>query len=133
MTANIYGAVDKLSLTGGTMTGPLDGTSIVTGVVVLTYAATINLNVSDGGHFRCTLTGNATIASPSDPADGQKITLELIQDATGGRTVSWGAAFDFGTTGAPTPTATASKRDLIGFVYSASASAWLFAGIMQGF
>jgi hypothetical protein len=122
-----------LPLAGGTMTGPIDGTSILTGAVVLTYASTITLDASAGGHFRVTLTGNPAIASPANPADGQKITFELIQDGTGGRTVTWGAAFDFGSATVPVLTVTASKRDLIGWVYSASLAAWMFAGISKGF
>jgi hypothetical protein len=79
------------------------------------------------------MTGNMTVSAPSNPVDGQKITFELIQDGTGSRTVTWNSAFDYGTAGAPTLTTTASKRDVIGFVYSGSLSKWLCAGSALGF
>lgn len=116
------------------VTNPVTFTQAVTaGVSVLAFAATITINAQTGGHFRVTLTGNTTFAAPLNPADGQKITIEPVQDATGSRTAAWNAAFNFGSAGAPTLTTTASKRDLLGFVYSSSAAAWLSAGIMQGF
>lgn len=116
-------------LAGAAFTGPVSSADAVTaGVVTLTYSATLNINASLGGHFRVTLTGGAAVANPNSPTDGQKITLEVIQDGSGGRTLSWGTAFSFGSAGAPTLTTTPSKRDLLGFVYSASSSTWLFAG-----
>jgi hypothetical protein len=129
----MYGAVDKVSKTGDTMTGPLDGTSILTAVVVLAYASTITPNAQAGGHFRLTLTGNPTINPLANPGDGQKVTFELIQDSAGSRTVTWAAGYVFGASGAPTLTATALKRDLPGFIYSADLGAWMFAGIQKGF
>lgn len=114
--------------------GLLAGYAAVTaGVVTLTYSSSITPDASAGNHFRVILTGNPTINVPSNPADGQKITFELIQDATGSRTVTWAAGYDFGGSSAPALTTTASKRDLAGFVYSASAAKWLYAGIMTGF
>jgi hypothetical protein len=80
-----------------------------------------------------TIAGNRTMGAPSNPTDGQKITFEIIQDATGSRTITWNAAFSFGTAGAPTLSTAANKRDLIGFVYSSSASKWLYAGSQLGF
>lgn len=40
-----------------------------------------------------TLTGNITINVPANPQFGQKMTFQLTEDATGGRTVTWGAGF----------------------------------------
>jgi hypothetical protein len=130
----MYGAVDKVSRTGDTMSGPLtSSSSVTTGVPVLTYASVISLDASTGGHFRVTLTGNAEMGTPANPADGQKITFEVVQDSAGHRTLTWSSAYNFGQAGQPTLTTTAGKRDLIGFVYSASEGQWLFAGIMAGF
>lgn len=39
------------------------------------------------------LTGNITINNPTSFHDGQRMTIRLRQDATGGRTVTWGGAF----------------------------------------
>lgn len=106
--------------------------AVTSGVAVLTYSSSLAVNAALGNHFRVTLTGNVTIGAPSNPTDGQKITFELIQDSTGSRTGSWNSAFDFGSSTTPTLTTTANKRDLVGFVYSSSASKWLYSGISQG-
>ena len=37
--------------------------------------------------------GNLTLANPLNPAQGYILTLRFTQDGTGGRTVTWGAAF----------------------------------------
>lgn len=109
--------------------------SVTSGVQTLTFSSTLAPNAALGDHFAVTLTGNATMSAPTNPPSGsalsQKITFELIQDSTGGRTVTWNSAFNFGTTGAPTLSA-ATKRDLIGFVWSPSASKWQYAGTMPG-
>jgi hypothetical protein len=142
--AVIFGAPDKVSKTGDTMTGPLTveapitGTEAVTaGVVTLAWASTVTPDAALGGHFRCTLAGATTIDAPVSPQDGQKITFELIQDATGGRTVTWGTGFQFGTAGTPALSSAPAKRDLAGFVYSAAANsgagAWLFTGAALGY
>jgi hypothetical protein len=105
--------------------------SVVAGVVAVTFSTSITIDASTGNHFATTLTNNTTINAPSNPTDGAKITFELTQDATGGRTVTWNSVFDFGTTGAPTLSAL-NKTDLIGFVYSSRLSKWMYAGISQG-
>lgn len=102
-------------------------------VVPLTDAPTIAVNGSAGNYFRVTLGGNRTMGSPTNPpSDGQPVRFEVIQDATGSRTLAWGGAYVFGAAGTPTLTITPAKRDLLGFVYSANEAAWLFSGITQG-
>lgn len=101
-------------------------------VDVITFNASITIDATLGNHHRIPLNGNTTLNAPTGPSDGEKITLELIQDATGSRTVTWNAVFDFGASGAPTLTTTANKRDLVGFIYSSSASKWLYAGSQLG-
>ena len=54
----------------------------------ITYASTITPALSNGKNQRCTLTGNVTVAFPTGATDGAELRLVLIQDATGGRTVS---------------------------------------------
>jgi hypothetical protein len=119
----------------GTVQSPLTmAQSATTGVTVLTFSTSMTINAQAGGHFRVTLTASTGVfAAPTNPVDGQKITLEIIQDGTGSRTISsWNSAFDFGSAGTPVLTTTASGRDLLGFVYSASAAKWLFSGITKG-
>jgi hypothetical protein len=39
------------------------------------------------------LTGNLTINAPTNPRTGAMLTFAFIQDATGGRTITWNAVF----------------------------------------
>lgn len=60
----------------------------------ITYAASVTPSVYAGGTVLIgPLTGNITIANPSDGHTGARLTFLLTQDGTGGRTVSWGANF----------------------------------------
>jgi hypothetical protein len=43
----------------------------------LTYAATLTIDSSTGSNFRCALTGDVTIAMPTNPTDGTSINLWL--------------------------------------------------------
>jgi hypothetical protein len=102
-------------------------------VVALTDAATILVNAALGNDFRVTLGGNRTMGAPSNPADGQVITFLLTQDATGSRTVTWNAVYDFGATGAPVLTTTAGDTDAVGFKYDAAKTSWCCLGSALGF
>jgi len=100
----------------------------------LTDAATIATNAALGNHFRVTLGGNRTLGNPTNPTDGQKIIWELIQDATGSRTITLDTAFALGSTiSSVVLTTTASKRDFLGAVYNASTSKWYVIAFSRGF
>lgn len=79
----------------------------------LTDAAPTAWDMSLGFNAKWTLGANRTLSTPTNPIAGWTYSLNVIQDGTGSRTVTWPAAFDWGTTGAPTLTTTASKRDRI--------------------
>jgi len=102
--------------------------------VALTDAATIATNASLGNYFRVTLGGNRTLGNPTNPTDGQKIIWELIQDATGSRTITLDTAFALGTDiSSVTLTTTASKRDFLGAVYNSTASKWYVIAFSKGY
>lgn len=102
--------------------------------VVLTDAATIATDVSLSLHFRVTLAGNRTLGNPTNPVDGQKVIWEIIQDATGSRTLTLGSAFALGTDiSAVTLTTTASKRDLLGAVYNSTTTKWYVIAFVKGY
>lgn len=89
----------------------------------LTDAATIAWNVANGYNARVTLTASGhTIGAPTNLYDGQCISLEVIQDATGSRTVSWNAIWDFGAPGTPILQTTANKADRVFGQYNARTS-----------
>lgn len=103
-------------------------------VDVITFASTITPDCSTGNDFRCTLTGAVTVAAPINPVDGQKITFEFIQDATGSRVVTLNSAFHFGTTLTSfTASTAANKRDRVGVIYNATAGTFDVVAIAQGF
>ncbi len=102
--------------------------------VTLTYAATVTTDVSLSDMFRITLTGNLVLANPTNPMDGQTVTWELTQDATGGRLISFGTAFAFGTDiPTVTLTTTPNKTDFIGAVYRSSVSKWRVIALSRGY
>lgn len=102
--------------------------------VALTDAATIATDASLGNHFRVTLGGNRTLGAPTNPADGQRVIWEIIQDATGTRTLAYNAVFKFGTDiTAAVLTTTASKRDFLGCVYSSTAAFWYVVAFVRGY
>ncbi len=109
---------------------------LVPKVFALTDAANIATNAALGNYATVTLAGNRTMDNPTNPTDGQIITYELKQDATGTRTITWSSTaggFSFGGGTAPTLSTAASKVDLIGFRYSATVGKWLYLGSQTGF
>jgi len=86
----------------------------------LTDGATIDVDASQGDYFTVTLGGNRTINTPTNLYDGQEFYMEVTQDATGSRSLTWGTIFHWGgaTQAAPTLTTTGSNADLLRFVYN---------------
>lgn len=128
-TAGSPGTWTQIASATGTLTQ-----YIAPAVVALTGAASTTVNAALGNDFRLTLTSSAwTIANPSNSVDGQRIDFQLAQDGTGSRTVAWDTNYNFGAAGAPTLTTTASKVDVVAFIYNASLSKWLCGGTVKGF
>lgn len=107
-----------------TFTGTVTTARTVRTPVVVTFAATQTIDGTLGNHFRITMTANMTsLALPTGLVDGQDVLLELIQDATGGRTlagIASGWNVTTALTGAITLTTTASTRSYIGGKYRSS-------------
>lgn len=78
-------------------------------------AATATLNVTTGGIHAITMpAGNITIAI-SNEAVGQCFMIEITQDGTGSRTVTWFSTITWANGSAPTLTTTGAKTDTFGF------------------
>jgi hypothetical protein len=114
-------------------TADANNLTIVSGAIVnvediLTDGATITWDVIDSPVAKVTLGGNRTLSAPSGttPFAGQFVSLLIIQDGTGGRTVTWNAVYEFAADTAPTLTATASLGDLFTFRYNGAK--WLEVG-----
>lgn len=101
------------------------------------YASTVTPNVPNTDILEIgALTGDITIANPanSTPVDGQGLRLRLSQDGVGGRTITWGSQFAFGTdmTTAMIPTAANAKWEMA-FRWHAGTSKWRCTSILRGF
>ena len=93
----------------------------------LTDGATIAWDVSTSPIAKVTLGGNRTLAAPSNAVgSGQYISLLVIQDGTGSRTLTWNAAYEFTADTAPTLTTTANYGDVFTFRYNGTK--WLEVG-----
>jgi len=110
-----------------------NGLTKVSGAVLntedtLTDGSTIAWNVITSPVAKVTLGGNRTFAAPSGttPAAGQFVSLLLIQDGTGSRTITWNAVYEFAADTAPTLTTTANLGDL--FVFRYNGAKWLEVG-----
>ena len=95
----------------------------------LTDQATVTWDASTQDVCKLTLGGNRTMAAPTNNTTGQFISILVIQDGTGSRTLTWNAVFEFATDTAPTLTTTASLGDV--FVFRYNGSKWLEVGRNQ--
>ena len=104
-------------------------------VTPLTYAATLNTDASTGNLFRVTLTGNVTLANPTNATDGKAITWEIKQDGVGSRTVTLGSKFVI-PTNATTPLAwstAANAMDILAVRYNAGADKFYVLSMVGGY
>ena len=92
----------------------------------LSDGSTISWNALTQPVAKVTLGGNRTLAAASGGVAGQFVSLLIIQDGTGSRTVTFNAAYEFASDTAPTLTTTASLGDL--FVFRYNGSKWLEVG-----
>ena len=118
------GAVGQIAAVGSSPT-----------VVALTYAATLNTDASAGDIFDVTLTGNTTLANPSNPVDGKTLRWRIRQDGTGSRTVTLGNKFVIPSTAtSPLPFSTAAnKMDVLAATYNAGRDKWDIIAFVMGY
>lgn len=104
-------ATQTVSTATATVT-PAGGTSSV----VVTLQASTTLTIANGNYA------------------GQHLRLELLQDATGSRTVAFDASVEFGTDIISfTATTAANKRDLVQLIWNSTSAKWMFAAVGHGF
>lgn len=90
-------------------------------VSALTSGATITPDFAAANNFSLTLAINATLANPTNQTAGQSGIITITQDATGGRTLAYGANWKFAGGTVPTLTTAANAVDvLVYYVESAS-------------
>jgi hypothetical protein len=82
---------------------------------ILTDGTTINWDMTGGLFATVTLGGNRTMAAPSNLKIGSAILL-VRQDAVGGRTLTWNAAFKWPGGVAPALSSAANATDVFSFI-----------------
>ena len=86
----------------------------------LTDASTISWNVLTSPVAKVTLGANRTLGAATGAQAGQFVSLLVIQDGTGSRSLTFNAVYEFTGDTAPTLTTTAAKGDLFVFRYNGS-------------
>jgi hypothetical protein len=85
------------------------------GAATLTDGATISWAVGAAQVATVTIAGNRTFAAPTGLVNGGFYSLCVIQDATGSRTITWNAVFDWSGATAPTLSTAANSKDFFIF------------------
>jgi hypothetical protein len=129
ITNSATGNSPDLSVTGDDTNIGLSLTTKGTGLIklndgayfpeaTLTDGTTVTWDASTAPVCKLTLGGNRTLSAPTNGATGQFISIAVIQDATGSRTLTWNSAYEFTGDTAPILTTTVSKADLFVFRYN---------------
>jgi hypothetical protein len=84
-------------------------------VTALTYGATVTPDFALSNNYSLALTGNVTLANPTNLVAGQSGVIAVSQDATGSRTMAFGSYWKFTGGTAPTLTTTANAIDDIAY------------------
>ena len=101
---------------GGSGNGRVTTKGTIGSIVAISYASTITLDFRTSNNFSMTLTGNTTIANPSNISAGQSGVLFISQDSTGSRTAAFGSYWDFSDGTAPTLSTGANQVDVIAWI-----------------
>ena len=102
--------IDVLTSTNNTFTKAQRGA-----ISTLTDAATIAVDLSLANNFKVTLAGNRALGAPTNAVAGQSGMIEINQDGTGSRTLSYNAFWKFAGGVTPTLTTTASAKDVLAY------------------
>jgi hypothetical protein len=125
----------------GTNTTQIASTAFVTNAVAssgsgaysLSYAASVTPVLTSGSLLNVgTLTGAITINAPTGtPVDGQRLTVRLNQDATGGRVITWNAIYRFGNYLSALDISTAAlAENRVTFQYNSVSVKWEAVGLI---
>jgi len=99
-------------------------------ILTLPYSAVLSWDMALGLNATVTLTGNASLLNPSNPIVGRSGFLNVRQDATGSRTLSWAANWEFAGQIAPSLSTTPNAKDKVYYVVE-SATSIVVTGIQR--
>jgi len=124
---------DTTGLGETTATDQLEGRYSVE-VASLVDGATITPDFGANQNFTVTLGGNRTLANPSNVTSdkvGQVGSVFVVQDGTGGRTLSFGSDWEFIGAAAPTLSTAANAVDRIDYIVRSTTS--IHAVVTKGY
>lgn len=97
--------------------------------VALVPGASVAIDLGSGLNFTLAMGGNYTLANPSNVKDGQAGKIEISQDATGSRTLAFGANWVFANGTDPTLSTAANARDIL--FYQVMANGTVFGSLVK--
>lgn len=107
-----------------------DGVWAAADPTTLTFASTIDIDLATFFNAVVTLTGNCTLGLPANPKGGQSGFIRISQDATGGRTMAYHAAWRFAGGVAPTLSTAPNAVDILFF--QVTTVGFIYASLVKG-
>lgn len=105
-------------------------------VLTLTDAATVALHAVLGNDFRLTTTSGVgatrEIGTPSNPVNGQQVSVTIIQDSVGDRLVTWSPAWQFPGGNVPILSTAPGFSDILKFTYYSGPGVWMLTDFIPG-
>lgn len=117
-----------MPLSGGQFTG-----GVAPAEAGLADGASIAVDANLANLFRVTLGGNRVLALPAGGKDGQVIRVEVTQDATGSRVLSFAPGYDFGSAGPVLLSTAPGERDVLLFSRNVPAGTWDVLAFAAGY
>jgi len=131
VTGGTYSA-GQITLSG---TGNVNGTQISTKVLPIALTVVSNTASTDASlssTFTLTLTGNTTLATPTNGFSGQRIVYRLRQDGTGNKLLTLSSGFRSGPITVALSTA-ANTTDYLGVIYNEIDNGWDVLALNKGY
>lgn len=104
-------------------------------VVAQAFSSTLETDASLGDIFDVTITGDVTLANPTNPINGKTLRWRISQDSAGSRIVSLGGKFSIPSSAtSPLPWSTgANKMDILAATYHAGRDKWDVVSFVPGY
>jgi Holliday junction resolvasome RuvABC DNA-binding subunit len=133
-SANTISTIVKRDSNGDFSARDITVRKIIKSVIPLTDAATIAIDAALGNNFSVTVAGNRTIGTPTNPVNGQKLTLRITQDATGNRLTTFNSSWNFGIDFTNLSYSTSANiTDYFGAIYNSTTSKWDIVSLVRGY